>query len=229
MNRTKTTTIVVHHSVTPQLNDQTKTMGIIKGAHNGVSPYHRVIGFNWVYKDPNEVEVKFHAGNYPVNLESIAVCLAGNFTVDNLNAYQKEQLKKTLEEWMSKYGIPRVKVKLHREVRLKPTACPGNIDQVFISKLLTPSMTCEQQLAEEKQAHKESIERGQVNYTNWQTELDKRKGLEVSLAQEKSDHAESIAEKLKNAAERDEALAKLKLCQESGAEAKLAQIRSIVT
>ena len=146
MNRTKTTTIVLHHSVTDQSFDQAKTMGIIKGSHSGISPYHVVIGKDWVYTDPNQLEVKYHAGNYPVNLESIAVCMVGNFLNDTPMVYQRVQLKKTLEDWMKKYGILRTGIKLHREVRLSPTACPGKLDQNYISLLLKPTMTCEEEL-----------------------------------------------------------------------------------
>ena len=173
-------------------------MANIKGSHNGQSPYHRVIGKDWTFTDTNLEEIKPHAGNAPVNLISIAVCMAGNFVNDTPTAYQREQLKQTLNELMAKYSLKRDSIKLHREVRLKPTACPGKLDQNFISILLEPSMTCEQQLAEEKRAHQETLERERNNYTNWQTELDKRKALEIALAKEKSDHAETIKEKVSN-------------------------------
>lgn len=216
MNRTKTTTIVLHHSVTPQTWDKTKTMANIKGSHGGTSPYHHVIGKDWMYADPNMQEVKFHAGNYPVNLESVAVCLAGNFTVDTLTVYQKNNLRTTLKQWMQQYGIKRVNIKLHREVRLQPTACPGKPDQSFITILLASTMpTCDQLLADEKRQHAETVERERDNYANWQTTLDEKNKLRDQLAEEKRQHAESIAEKLKNAAERDAALAKLKVCEES--------------
>ena len=209
MNRTKTTTIVLHHSVTDQQNDQVKTMGIIKGSHSGVSPYHVVIGKDWIYTDPSQLEIKFHAGNYPVNLESVAVCMVGNFVNDTLTAYQNEQLKKTLNQWMQKYSIIRQGIKLHREVRLQPTACPGKLDQNFISLLLTPSMTCEQELStakaevvklnteigtttaqrdtalrdltKEKLEHAEDIKIKDQNYQNWQTALDRYKRAEEKL------------------------------------------------
>lgn len=188
----------------------------IKGSHGGVSPYHRVLGKDWTYTDPNMQQVKFHAGNYPVNLESVAVCLAGNFVNDNPTAYQTNQLRVTLKEWMVKYSIKRANIKLHREVRLQPTACPGKPDQLFITILLAPTMpTCDQLLADEKRQHAETVERERDNYANWQTTLDEKNKLRDQLAEEKRQHAESIAEKLKNAAERDAALAKLKVCEES--------------
>ena len=71
-------------------------------------------------------------------------------------------------------------------------------------------MTCEQELAQERSDHAETILREQLNYNNWQTELDSRQALEMKLIKEKSNHGESIAEKIKNAAERDAALDNLR-------------------
>lgn len=185
--------IVLHHSVTPQSWDKTQTMNNIKGSHSGVSPYHRVIGKDWVFTDTNMLEVKFHAGNYPVNLESVAVCLAGNFVNDTLTAHQVNQLRATLKEWMLKYGIKRANIKLHREVRLSPTACPGKPDQLFITQLLAPTMpTCDQLLVEEKARHAETVERERDNYNNWQTTLDEKNKLRDQLADEKRQHAETV-------------------------------------
>lgn len=201
---------ILHHSVVPQSWGKEQTITNIKNSHDGVVPYHVVIGKDWTYTDPNQKEVKLHAGNYPVNLVSVAVCMNGNFVTDTPTPYQREQLKKTLKGWMGQYSITRANIKLHREVRLKPTACPGKLDQNFISLLLTPTMTCEQQLEEEKAAHRETLERERTNYNNWQTEIEKRKQVETALTEEKNNHAESIAEKIKNAAERDAALEKLR-------------------
>lgn len=193
MNRTKTVTIVLHHSVTPQTWGKDQTMNNIKGSHAGVSPYHRVIGKDWVFTDTNLLEVKWHAGNYPVNLESVAVCLAGNFVNDTLTANQQTQLRNTLKEWMLKWGIKRANIKLHREVRIQPTACPGKPDQLFITQLLATTMpTCDQLLAEEKARHAETVERERDNYNNWQTTLDKHNLLRDLLADEKRQHAETI-------------------------------------
>lgn len=192
MNRKLTTYIVVHHTVTPQSWAESQTMSNIKSSHGGTSPYHHVIGKDWTWSDSNQLEVKYHAGNYDVNLVSIAVSLVGNFVNDTLTKYQEKELQRTLEEWMKRYSIARKQVKLHREVRLKPTACPGNIDQTLITKLLTPSMTCEQQLSDEKRGHRETLERERDNYRNWQEELNKRKTADLLLAEEKRQHKETL-------------------------------------
>ena len=76
--------------------------------------------------------------------------------------------------------------------------------------VIIPPMTCEQELAQERSDHAETILREQLNYNNWQTELDSRQALEMKLIKEKSNHGESIAEKIKNAAERDAALDNLR-------------------
>ena len=148
MKRKRTTQIILHHSVTPILWLEAKTMANIKGSHDGVSPYHRVIGYNWQWSDSAQDDVKFHAGNYPVNLESIAVCMVGDFTKDDLKDYQKKQLTATLKGWMKQYNIKRGNIKLHKEVRLKPTACPGKIDQDFISILLEEPMPTTDKLSD---------------------------------------------------------------------------------
>lgn len=73
--------------------------------------------------------------------------------------------------------------------------------------------TCEQQLAEK-------IAESQLNYNNWQTELDKRKKAEAALAQEISNHKETIAELQATKADREKIVAERNM--------KFAQIKAVI-
>lgn len=161
MIRSKTDTIVIHHSVTPQTMGQVEALNIILNAHKKPKPglpnglaydgnitYHRVIGSGWKANTRPENTVGYHAGNKDVNERSVAVCMIGDFRTDQLNAYQKEQLLGTLKEWMQRYGIPRANIKLHKEVRIpvNSTVCPGpNITQGVVDMLLSEADMSEEQ------------------------------------------------------------------------------------
>lgn len=144
MNRFLTRYLIIHHTVIPQEYGQEKTLGIILAAHkaaglayDGRIAYHYVIGDGWVTQGRSENTVGYHAGNWLMNLQSIAICLNGNFNIDQPTDYQKQKLTTLLRELMRKYNIPRERVKLHREVRNEPTACPGaHITQSLIDSLL---------------------------------------------------------------------------------------------
>lgn len=125
MKRLLTTSIILHHTAGRLSWSKSEAMKIILGKH-GVSPYHIVIGKDWEVLARNIDEVGWHAGNWPVNLTSVAVCLNGDFTRETPTEYQKEKLRHWLLYLKNKYAIPREKIRLHKEVRLLgPTACPG--------------------------------------------------------------------------------------------------------
>lgn len=124
MKRLLTQSIVLHHTVYPISWDKTKTAYSIQRQHKA-SPYHLVIGKNWNVVMRDIKDVTWHAGNWPVNLTSIAIALNGNFTVDKMTMYQKESLGYWLRHLMKEYGLKRQHIKLHKEVRIGSTACPG--------------------------------------------------------------------------------------------------------
>lgn len=140
--RTATKYVVVHHSVTPQEWGMKQTMELIKSAHknaglayDGFPAYHYIIGNDWACEGRPENTVGYHAGVWSINLESVAVCLVGNFNENKLTSYQKSELQRILKKWTGQYDIELDHVKLHRE--LKATACPGNnITKDLIYQLL---------------------------------------------------------------------------------------------
>ena len=150
----KIDTIVLHHSVTPQNWNITKTLSVIDKEHKKDHPHKNGAGYHISYHfcifpsgeviDTRPVnEVGFHAGNYPVNLVSIGVCLIGNFENDLPTEKQSSALKSLLKSLIAQYGIKPENIKLHKEVRLNPTACPGkNVTHEYIDSLLKqkPSM-----------------------------------------------------------------------------------------
>lgn len=129
MNRLLTTKIVYHHSVTPQRWDKEKTVDLIARSHiqrglnapGGDISYHFLIGHNWTYQCRPMKTVGYHAGHYPTNLTSVAICLVGNFNVDTPTLYQNKELARLTDEIQDKYGV--LKRVLHRDI--KSTACPG--------------------------------------------------------------------------------------------------------
>lgn len=92
--------------------------------------YHYAIdNIGDVYYCVDEKEVCYHAGNYPVNLNSIAIVVQGNFEQQNPTARQIKALQELLVYLTTKRpDLPKVirsSVKGHKEVRMFPTACPG--------------------------------------------------------------------------------------------------------
>lgn len=154
------TTIVIHHSVTPQSWSKEKTLKVIDDEHhnpnihsfkNGIGlyvAYHMLIFPDGNIKDTRPInEVGHHAGNLPVNNVSVGICLIGNFETDQPTPEQSDSLKRILKSLMADYGITRDNIKLHKEVRLKPTACPGkNITHAYIDSLLVHRPSLHQRL-----------------------------------------------------------------------------------
>jgi hypothetical protein len=137
-----TNKIVVHHAVMPQDWPQAKAMSAILSAHrsaglayDGRIAYHWVIGDGWTAQGRPDNTVGYHAGNWLVNLSSVAICLMGNFNDNKLTPYQTKWLTEKLWDYMADYNLNRSAIKLHRNI--SATACPGrNIDLPLIYDLL---------------------------------------------------------------------------------------------
>lgn len=123
-------TVVLHHSANPNDRPQAEE---IKRQHlrnpnirqNGA--YHFVIERNpdgalVVLHDENFIGN--HAGNFRINNRSLGICLAGDFSQQEPTSGQIDTLFHLLLDLQRRYGIPDENIKLHREVRLAPTACP---------------------------------------------------------------------------------------------------------
>jgi N-acetyl-anhydromuramyl-L-alanine amidase AmpD len=141
-------TLVIHHSTDPQDWAHEKTIKTIDKEHKKLHPTKNSIGYHIAYhflifKDGTIQgtrpvnEVGYHAGSLPVNLVSIGICLIGNFEKDKPSTEQTNTLRNLLKSLMGQYGLQREDIKLHKEVRLSPTACPGkNITHKYIDSLL---------------------------------------------------------------------------------------------
>lgn len=139
MDRLYTSSLVIHHSVTPQKWSEKKTVDLIQRSHkqrglayDGLIAYHYLFGKDWTYVGRPAQSVGYHSGSWLTNQTSIALCLVGNFNVDTPTPWQEGELKKYL-------GLYRhLTIKLHREV--KSTACPGlNLTRAYLGSLLTIS------------------------------------------------------------------------------------------
>ncbi len=58
------------------------------------------------------------------NLESLSLCVAGNYNKETLNETQVKIIRAQLSEWMNLYGIPVENVLLHKKI--SDTSCPGD-------------------------------------------------------------------------------------------------------
>jgi len=214
MNRLLTTEYFLHHSVTPQSWDKRKTVDLILASHkqrglaydNRIS-YHFLVGKDWVHVCRPLETVGYHAGSWPHNLVSVAICLVGNFNVDKPTKYQVDKTIELIGQLRAKY--PNIKPKLHRDVRA--TACPGlNITTEIVNEWHNHgkinNMTEIQKLQEEVRKlnfeigvitperdavtalydqsiknHREDIKEKELNYTRWQNEINGRKQAEAKL------------------------------------------------
>lgn len=136
MDLKKIATLVVHHdgfAIPARYNtlDRIKNEAkyhVVKGWKH--ISYHFIIdNVGDIYQCLPEDEIGYHAGNLAVNKNSIAVCVQGNFEIQQPT---KAQIKALTEfcDWIftKRPDIPKLVrsgLKGHREVRLNPTACPG--------------------------------------------------------------------------------------------------------
>lgn len=158
----KITTIVIHHSATSQAQTNQKTLQSIDREH---SKLHKKVGKNgWhiayhfiIMPDGIKIETRdldevgYHAGNFPVNLDSIGICLIGNFQHEKPTEKQERAFRNLLKLLIRRF--PSIEdIKLHKEVRIGYTPCPGaHITHDYIQGLLkTPSAFEKVQMIKER-------------------------------------------------------------------------------
>lgn len=141
--------LVVHHDAIPipaRYNTMARILQIAKlhvaqpkrfGGH--IAYHYTIDNIGDVYRCFPETEVGYHAGNLPVNKASIAVMLQGNFETQKPTQKQIEALTQFIK-WMTteRPDLPLVvksTIKLHKEVRKLPTACPGKYLIPVVNKL----------------------------------------------------------------------------------------------
>lgn len=88
-------------------------------------------------------EITWHSGHFPTNISHIAVCLDGNFTKHKPSDAQLMSLKNLFVHLtMERPEMPHLigsSVRTHREVRPRPTSCPGQPIQEFVDALRNKS------------------------------------------------------------------------------------------
>ncbi|OGK10591.1 MAG: hypothetical protein A2Y63_06690 [Candidatus Riflebacteria bacterium RBG_13_59_9] len=84
--------------------------------------YHYVISREGtVYKTNALSTISYHARG--ANMESVGLCLVGNFNLDIPSGQQLDSLNSLL--LILRHHLPRSRVVLHREVPSARTSCPG--------------------------------------------------------------------------------------------------------
>ena len=125
--------IVIHHSASDYGNAKTfEAWHRKRGMRFGMA-YHFVIGNGHGLKDGSvETGSRWkeqlwggHLGNWKSNLNSIGICLVGNFQNGTCTERQVQSLKKLTENLRAQYGIPVAAVRAHKEMPGEHTLCPG--------------------------------------------------------------------------------------------------------
>ncbi|MFZ2882444.1 MAG: N-acetylmuramoyl-L-alanine amidase [Candidatus Moraniibacteriota bacterium] len=110
---------------------------------------HYGVGNLEIHQYVKEEDTAWHAGNLAINKRSIGIENEGSPTITITDATYNT-LSGLLKDICSRYGIPldREHIKGHKEVSLKPTACPGDLDidrVITLAKGTNTDMTNEQQ------------------------------------------------------------------------------------
>lgn len=121
--------LVVHHSATATGNS--RVFRALHRANNGWEDigYHFVIGNGSLSAD-GEVEPGrpvWAAGAHTRghNIDTLGICLVGNFNECSPTEAQMRSLSKLLVSLMSEYGLSSSSIALHRDMSGCSTECPG--------------------------------------------------------------------------------------------------------
>ncbi len=100
--------------------------------------YHILVGTDgWCYMRDLDVE-GYHASNYPVNINSIAICISGNYETMRLSPDMERYYREAVKAIRAQ--LPSLKYCAgHRKYANKP--CPGrNITDAFIKEVFDSSV-----------------------------------------------------------------------------------------
>lgn len=150
--------IVTHHSAGVRDANNAATLVSIDKNHaarlhperNGFGlhvAYHFLIFGDGVLKETRPLnEIGYHAGNFLINVQSIGICLVGNFVKEEPSTAQLVTLRQLLSRLQKEYKIEAKNVLSHRKI--KSTACPGtNMNDTLIFNLAIGNV----ELPEDKQ------------------------------------------------------------------------------
>jgi N-acetyl-anhydromuramyl-L-alanine amidase AmpD len=143
----KVKSLIIHHSATSKDFDTDKSIQSFNTNHklrlhkekNGFGmhlAYHYIIGGEGkVINTRPANEAGWHASNYWVNLNSLGICLIGNFDLEKPNAEQVYALRDLLRRLCAKYNLKKENIHLHSEYAKK--TCPGkHLKKEFIQSLV---------------------------------------------------------------------------------------------
>ncbi|MEZ5274764.1 MAG: LysM peptidoglycan-binding domain-containing protein [Opitutaceae bacterium] len=126
--------IVIHHSGTPigsgknidryHREERHMENGLayhfVIGNGNGMRDGEIYIGGRWI----KQIEGG-HLAIHALNLNSIGICLIGNFEKDRPTTKQLNSLEALIRTLLAETGLPRSAVTTHKEIHPKHTLCPG--------------------------------------------------------------------------------------------------------
>ena len=126
---------ILHHDAVPVTTNGYNTMERLKNeakvhiakGWNHISYHYCIDNLGDVYQCLPETEVGYHAGNLAVNKSSIAICVHGNFEIQQPTKRQLVALQRLLKYLCTERNdlpkLIRTSVKGHRDI--KQTSCPG--------------------------------------------------------------------------------------------------------
>jgi N-acetyl-anhydromuramyl-L-alanine amidase AmpD len=137
--------IIVHHTASNQetttkenVNAWHRVRGFPKSSRGYYIGYHFLILANSMFqaRDEDEIGAHTYVQGEDWNSESLGVCLAGNFEInDKLTDFQVGELTRLLTLLMETHKIDAKHLLIHRDVSY--TACPGRyIDKNFLLFLI---------------------------------------------------------------------------------------------
>lgn len=106
--------------------------------------YHfRIDRMGNIYLTNRLEEITYHAGNFPVNVRGLGICLDGDMTRQDVTHFQRNALIGLLEYLTTERPdmpyLVKSTVKTHREVKPVPTTCPSNSVQALLGAWRTPA------------------------------------------------------------------------------------------
>lgn len=131
--------IILHHTASGDVHPQFEAVIAYhkKKFHVPNTAYHVFIEKDGKVIRANAFDQSLpHAGNSEVNKNSIAVALAGDFTLEEPTRAQITAFIALIEDLKRDYGF--LEIKLHSEVRKGFTECPGKDLRLYLPPHLSP-------------------------------------------------------------------------------------------
>lgn len=138
MERIKPRRIIVHHSADRSTGSQFanidayhKSRGFPRSSLGFYVGYHYVIEHNGTIRQAR-VDDEIGAHDTGENLNSVGICLTGNFSIDDPTTAQKLSYAQLVHELRQQWAIPIIHIEPHRWD--DKTECPGTrlLDEAFI-------------------------------------------------------------------------------------------------